>query len=129
MFRTSPFLRVVLLVDASSCVATGLLAMIGSSALEEFFGLPKELLRYAGVSLLPFAAFLVYLATRETFSQRMVWAVILLNALWTVDSILLLLTGWVDPTEVGYVFVVAQALGVAVLAGLEYVGLRKLVEN
>jgi len=36
-----------------------------------------------------------------------------------------LLTGWVDPTNLGYLFVVAQALGVAMLAGLEYVGLRK----
>ncbi len=125
MFRTSTFLRWVLFIDAASCVATGMLAMIGSSALEQFLGLPTELLRYAGFSLLPFAAFLVYLATRATFSRSMVWAVIVLNALWTVDSLLLLLTGWVDPTDLGYVFVVAQALGVAILAGLEYVGLRR----
>ena len=125
MFRTSTFLRWVLFIDATTCVATGLLMMVGSSALDQFFGLPTELLRYAGFSLLPFAAFLVYLAMRETFSQSMVWAVILMNALWTVDSFLLLLTGWVDPTNLGYVFVVAQALGVAMLAGLEYVGLRK----
>ena len=125
MFRTSTFLRWVLFIDAATCVATGLLMMVGSGALDQFLGLPTELLRYAGVSLLPFAAFLVYLAMRESFSRSMVWAVILLNALWTVDSLLLLLTGWVDPTELGYLFVVAQALGVAMLAGLEYVGLRK----
>jgi hypothetical protein len=127
MFRTSTFLRWVLFIDAATCVATGLLAMIGSSTLDQLLGLPTELLRYAGLSLLPFAAFVVYLATRETFSKSMVWAVILLNALWTADSLLLLLTGWVNPTELGYVFVVAQALGVAMLAGLEYVGWRKSV--
>lgn len=125
MYRTSTFLRWVLIIDAATCVATGLLAMIGSGAFDQFLGLPAELLRYAGFSLLPFAAFLVYLATRETLSYSMVWAVIILNALWTVDSLLLLITGWVDPTELGYGFVVAQALGVAILAGLEYVGLRK----
>lgn len=125
MYRTSTFLRWVLLIDAAACVATGLLAMIGSGALDQFLGLPAELLRYAGLSLLPFAAFLVYLATRETLSYSMVWAVIILNALWTVDSLLLLITGWVDPTELGYGLVVAQALGVAMLAALEYVGLRK----
>jgi hypothetical protein len=54
-----------------------------------------------------------------------VWAVIVLNALWTVDSFLLLLTGWVAPTELGYIFVAAQAFGVAVFAGLEYFGLKK----
>lgn len=125
MFRTSTFLRWVLFTDAATCVATGLLMTIGSTVLAQFLGLPTELLRYAGLSLLPFAAFLLYLASRETFSQSMMWAVILLNALWTADSILLLLTGWVAPTELGFVFVVAQALGVAMLAGLEYFGLRK----
>jgi len=31
----------------------------------------------------------------------------------------------VDQTELGYTVVIAQALGVAVFAGLEYFGLRK----
>jgi hypothetical protein len=127
MFRTSTFLRWILFLDATTCVATGVLMMVGSTALDQFFGLPTELLSYAGLSLLPFAVFLVYLATRETFSRSLIWAVILLNALWTVDSLLLLLTGWVDPTNLGYLFVVAQALGVAMLAGLEYIGLRMSV--
>jgi hypothetical protein len=125
MFRTSNFLRWVLVADAATCIATGLLIIIGSSALQPFLGLPTELLHYAGFALLPFAAFLVYLARRVTFSQSMVWAVIVLNVFWTADSLLLLLTGWVAPTELGYVFVVAQAAGVAMLAGLEYLGLRK----
>jgi hypothetical protein len=55
----------------------------------------------------------------------MVWAVIVLNALWTVDSILLLLSGWIEPTELGYGFVIFQAFGVAMFAGLEYFGLRR----
>lgn len=124
-FHTSTFLRRVLLADAATCVATGLLLMFGANLVERFLGLPAELSRYAGVSLLPFAAFLVYLARRENLSRRVVWAVIVLNVLWTVDSILLLLTGWVAPTEPGYAFVVAQALGVAMFAGLEFVGLKK----
>jgi hypothetical protein len=123
--RTSNFLRGVLFADAATCVATGLLLMFGSGLLEPYLGLPAGLMHYAGLSLLPFAALLVYLAARENPSPGAVWAVIVLNALWTVDSVLLLLTGWVFPTELGYAFVVAQALGVAVLAGLEYVGLRK----
>ncbi|MBA3357245.1 MAG: hypothetical protein H0U18_15155 [Pyrinomonadaceae bacterium] len=127
MFNNSTLLRGVLFVDAATCVGTGLLMTFGSVVLDQYLGLPTELLRYAGISLLPFAAFLVYLATRETLSPSVVWAVIIANALWTADSFLLLLTGWVAPTELGYAFVVAQALGVAVLAGLEYLGLRKSV--
>jgi hypothetical protein len=49
-----------------------------------------------------------------------------LNALWAVDSILLLVTGWVTPTELGNTFVVAQALGVASFAVLEYFGFKRL---
>ncbi len=128
MFRTSPFLRWVLFADAGTCLATGMLMMVDAEALAQLSGLPTGLLRYAGLSLVPFAAFLVYLATRKTFRQSMVWAVILLNVLWTADSILLLLTGWIAPTELGYTLVVAQAVGVAVLAALEYVGLRKSLE-
>ena len=127
MFRTSTFLRWVLLIDAATCAATGLLMMIGARALEQVLGLPVELMRYAGFSLLPFAIFLVFLATRQLSSRYAVWAVILLNVLWTIDSFLILVTNWVMPTQIGYVFVVAQAVGVAVLAALEYVGVRRSV--
>ena len=82
-------------------------------------------MRYAGIGLLPFAAFIVYLATRENLSMPTIWTVIILNALWTADSILLLLSGWVEPTTFGYIFVVFQAFGVAIFAALEYFGLRK----
>ncbi len=125
MFRTSNFLRWVLFVDAATCTATGLLLLIGAAALEQSLSLPSELLRYAGFSLLPFAMFLLFLATRQHLFQVGIWAVILLNVLWTVDSFLILAVGWVSPTQLGSLLVVAQALGVATLAGLEYVGLRK----
>ena len=123
--RTSTFLRWTLLADAATCVATGLLMMLGSGQLEQFLGLPAGLLRYAGVSLLPFAAFLVYLAKRENLSTQGVWTAIVLNTIWTAASLLLLMTGRVALTELGYTFVIAQALGVAVFAGLEFFGLRK----
>lgn len=124
-FTTTTFLRRVLFADAATCLAAGLLMTLGAGLLEQFFGLPAELSRYAGVGLLPFAAFLVYLATRESLKAPVVWAVIVLNVLWTLDSVLLLVSGWVTPTEAGYAFVVAQALGVALFAALEFVGLRK----
>lgn len=125
LFQTSRFLRGVLLADAVTCVATGLLMLLGANLLERYSGLPSELSRYAGISLLPFAAFLVYLANRKTLSPSVVWTVIVLNALWTMDSVLVLLTGWIAPTGLGYAFIIAQAVGVAMFAGLEFLGLRK----
>ena len=100
-FRSSTFLRRVLLVDAATCLATGLLLMLGAALLEGILGLPAQLSRYAGLSLLPFAAFLVYLARRARLSPPMVWAVIVANAVWTIVSVLLLLSGWVEAQTLG----------------------------
>jgi hypothetical protein len=51
--------------------------------------------------------------------------VIVANALWAADSIVLLLSGWVAPTALGYGFVIAQAVVVAVFAEIQYSDLRK----
>ncbi|HEX6732434.1 MAG TPA: hypothetical protein VF074_20620 [Pyrinomonadaceae bacterium] len=124
-FSNSRFLRCVLIADATTCFAIGLLMVFGFRFLAELLGLPDALLRYAGISLFPFAIFLVYLSSRVSLSTPAVWAVILLNALWTLDSFLLFVTGWVNPTQLGYAFVTAQAIGVAVFASLEYLGLKR----
>ena len=125
LFPISGFLRWVFLADAATCLATGLLMAFGASLLEQSLGLPPQLLFYAGIGLLPFAAFLIYLATRKNLSPAAVWTVIVLNILWTADSFMLLSGGWVAPTTLGYAFVVFQACGVAIFAALEYLGLRR----
>ncbi|MGH8806595.1 MAG: hypothetical protein ACREX0_01795, partial [Noviherbaspirillum sp.] len=107
--------------------ALGLLLVFAAGALEPLFGLPAPLLREAGIVLLPLAAFIAHLAMREQLSRRWVWAVIIVNALWVIDSIVLLLSGWVTPTTFGQAFVIAQAVAVGVFAELEYFGLRKAV--
>ena len=122
---TSSFLRRVLVADAATSGAAGLLMTLGSGPLENLLGVPAAALRYAGLSLLPFAAFVAYLATRESPPRSAVWAVIVLNALWAVDSILLLLVGWVGPTTFGYTFIIAQALVVALFAEVQYISLRR----
>jgi hypothetical protein len=126
MTQASTFLRRVLLLDAVATAATGLMLTFGASLTKDLLGLPQSLMQYAGLSLLPFAALVGFLATRETISRPAVWAVIAYNALWSIDSIALLVTGWVAPTALGTAFVVAQALVVALFAELEYVGLRRM---
>jgi hypothetical protein len=125
--RPSAFLQRVLFADAATCVATGLLMLFGASALEGLLGLPTTLLRYAGASLLPIAAFIAYVGAREFSARVLVWAVIAGNAAWVFDSVALLFTGWVAPTALGIAFVTAQALAVALFAELEYVGLRSSI--
>jgi hypothetical protein len=51
--------------------------------------------------------------------------VIAANAIWAIDSIALLFTGWVQPNLLGQAFVVAQALSVAAIAELQYIGVKR----
>lgn len=125
IIRVSNFLRYVLFADAATCIACGLLLSAGGSFLQELTGLPTSLMLYAGLSLFPFAAFLIYTATRKSISKTAIWLVIGLNLLWTIDSFLLLVSGYVAPTTFGYVFVIFQAVGVLMFADLEFIGLRK----
>lgn len=129
LFQVSTFLRYVLFADAGTCIATGLLMTVGSGLLVGLTGLPSDLLIYAGIGLFPFAALLVYLGTCRAVSSAAVWAVIVLNVLWTLDSFLLLASGWVTPSTFGYAFVIFQAVGVAGFAALEYIGLRSIAHN
>ena len=57
------FLRFALLADAAVSGATGLLAFAGAGILDGLLGLPTELLRYAGLSLIPYAAIVAYVGT------------------------------------------------------------------
>jgi hypothetical protein len=105
--------------------ACALLLAFGGRMLEGVLGLPASLLTSAGVSLIAYTVFLVWLIRRDTLPRGAVWFVIAGNALWAIDSVLLLFTNWIDPTVIGQAFVVFQAVVVAVFAEAQYVGLRR----
>ncbi|MFF5114395.1 hypothetical protein [Streptosporangium sp. NPDC000509] len=122
--RTSLLTR-VLRTDAVLTGGFALLLAVAATPLAGLLALPEPLVRWAGIGLLPFTAFVAYLATRPVPPRAGVWTLIVVNVLWAVDSVLLLFTGWVDPNPLGVAFVVAQALLVGAFAELQYVGLRR----
>jgi hypothetical protein len=124
----SPLLRQALVADAATSAAFGLLMLFGAGPLSGVLGLPEMLLRIAGVVLLPYAGFIGWLGARQTIQRPVAWAVVLGNALWVADSILLLVSGWVAPTSAGHAFVIAQGLVVLMYAEFQYVGLRRSQE-
>ena len=124
-FPPSTLLRYALIGDAVASGATGLLMAAGAGFLTGLLGLPEPLLRSAGLVLLPYAAVIGYLGTRTTLSRGAVWTVIILNALWVVDSLALLLGPSLSPTALGYAFVLFQAVVVLVFAEAQYFGLRR----
>ena len=120
----SRLLKLALAVDAVATATTGLgLAMAGSS-LAGVLGFPAALLQITGVILLPYAAVVAYLAARVDVPPAAIWTVIVVNALWAVDTIALLFTGWITPTGLGTAFVIVQSLIVGALAEVQYFALR-----
>ena len=120
------FLRRVLALDALTCVGSGLLLAAAAASLAPLFGLPEGLVRGAGLLLLPIAAFMAGLASRPSPPPLLVWVVIVGNLAWVVESFALIGQYSASITAIGTAFVAAQGLTVLSLAGLEYVGLRRM---
>ena len=118
-------LRRALLADAGISGGTGALLAAGAGPLSGLLGLPSGLLFWAGIVLLPFAAILVCLGTRARVSRAAAWIVVGGNVFWALASLVLLATGWVAPTMLGYAFTIFQALVVALFAELQYFGIRR----
>jgi hypothetical protein len=121
----SRFLRLVLVADAAATAVSGVLMVAASGPLERWLNIPAALVFYAGLVLLPYAAFVGYLAAQPQVPRAAVWAVVVCNAAWAIDSVLLLATGWITPSAFGYAFVIAQAVVVAVFCELQFTGLRR----
>ena len=122
----TPFLRQVLLLDAAASGATGLLMASLATTLSGLLAVPAPLLFWSGATLLPFAAALVFLATRDEIAHWAVWAAIAINAMWVADSFYVAFAAGLEPNALGVTFIVGQALVVALFAELELTALRRI---
>lgn len=120
----SVFLRKVLLSDGLGALAAAPLLLFGADALSPWLGLPPALLSVVGAVLALLGMAILWLARAERMPRWAVWAVIAVNACWVVDSVVLLMI--VSPTQLGIAVVLAQAAVVAVIAELEFIGLRRM---
>ena len=118
------FLRRVWWADAAVSAVVGA-AMAGAAGLlGELVGLPVRLLAVAGLSLLPYAAFLAWLATRSAVPRAAAWAPVLLNVVWAIDCAALgVIQAVAGPLLVG--FIAVQVVTVLTFAELEFSGLRR----
>jgi len=125
-FMSSPsFLRHVLRADALSCVACGLLQVVFTGQMARLLGLPEALLAYTGEFLLAYAVAVAFVSTRDPLPRPLVWLLMAGNLGWAIACALLLVSGRLAPSMLGMAYVVAQALTVAVLAELQFFGLRR----
>jgi len=125
MIQPSRFLRRVLWADAIVSAAVGALMALGAGALQPLLGLPTSLLLLGGVALFPYAAYVLWLATRAAVPTAAVWVPIVLNLAWAADCLLVLFAAGIDPSRLGAAFIVAQVVTVLAFAELEFIGLRR----
>lgn len=124
-------LKQVLLLNALSSGLTGLLLLIMPKPIAEIFEVSaSEPFMVTGAFLVLFALLVGYAATRPLPAASLVKAIIFLDCLWVLASVLLLLSGMFHMSQWGYLLIAGVAAWVGLMAYLQYAGLRKrLVEE
>jgi hypothetical protein len=119
------FLKRVLLLDAASCLAMGLMLLLGAGHLADLFAIDRSVLVLAGAILLPSALFIGWVASRVPIMPALVAIIIVVNIVWVAESFMLL-GQTPGATAIGRAFVIAQALAVGGIALLETIGVLRL---
>lgn len=119
-------LRNIIIADAIVTGSAATLLALAASPLGSVLGLPATLLRFAGVGLIPYAAFLLWVGLRKASSLALVRLLVTANLLWVVGSVALLFSSRIDPTALGVTFILIQAAMVAAFATLQHLNIRSL---
>lgn len=115
-------LNAVLLFDAATCAAMGLLLLAFTTSIATLLGLPAALLSAAGVLLLACAVPMFIAGRQRPPAVALVMLVVIGNLAWALASVYVAIATE-GITVLGQVLVLAQAVVVLVLAGLEWRGL------
>lgn len=119
-------LRLALRADAIVSLATGAISLVEAQPLGAMLGLPPFALSILGAVVAVYGAFLLYIAAQPQISRRIVLAALVLDAIWVIDSVVLLISGWLPLTSAGMWTIGLVALAVATLGELKFFGLRRM---
>lgn len=118
-------LRPLLMADVIFSGSATAVLLLAAAVLAAPLGLPEVVLRFIGLIMIPFVAYLVWLVRRDPVPAGAAWPIVIINALWVVASILVLVAGWFEPTGLGLAFVIGQAVVVGLFAELGFFALRR----
>jgi hypothetical protein len=110
-------LKTVLRFDGALCLFMGIALIVLRNTISGPTGLSAAFLAWAGVLLLPVGLFILAVAAPTPPPRLGVGLVVIGNALWVLAS--LVAVGVIDPTGLGIALVLAQAVGVAIIAAVE----------
>ncbi|MGO4615456.1 hypothetical protein AB4305_13400 [Nocardia sp. 2YAB30] len=123
---TREFLRTALRVDGWSTGIFGGVLLAGAAALRDPLGLPTIWSVVFGVAMLCGALVLLLIAGQPEIRPRHAKGVVAVNALSAVVMIALAESGVLELTGLGVALLLVGAVVVAVFAGIEFTGLRRL---
>ncbi|MER7169814.1 hypothetical protein [Streptomyces mesophilus] len=121
-------LRLFLGLDAVVTGANGLAYAVASGPLGRFLGIDSGLLLALGLGLIAYAAGVALIAARREPPVLPVRAVVEINLVWAVMSLVALVL-WFSPSTAGTVWIPMQALTVAGFAALQYTALRAMTKR
>jgi|HubBroStandDraft_5_1064220.scaffolds.fasta_scaffold91153_1 hypothetical protein len=124
MLSKPGFLRYVLMIDAISCLASGIFQLAFTGFLSEHLNLPPTLLSATGEFLLVYGAAVAFLATRTQVPRSIIWLLVAGNCAWGLASFAILMGNDLHPAVLGKGYVAVQGLSVLILATLQYVCVR-----
>lgn len=113
-------LQTILAFDAATCAAMGMLLVVASGPIAGLTAIPGLLLFLAGLLLLPIAVFMAIYTRTATVPAWAVQVIVAGNVLWAVGSVILPIAGLIAPNGLGWLFILGQAMVVAMFAGLEW---------
>ncbi|MEV5981235.1 hypothetical protein [Streptomyces sp. NPDC052114] len=116
-------LRRFLGLDAVVTAGNGIAYAAASGPLGRFLGIDAGLLLGLGIGLVLYAAGVGLLAARTSPPPLAVQAVVEINAVWAVLSVVALVA-WFSPSTAGAVWIPLQAVTVGGFAVLQYAALR-----
>jgi hypothetical protein len=116
--------RLLVRFDALVTGAFGIGLVALGTVLDGPLGISAELLLPVGLVLTAYAVVLWFGVARRP-SRPAVLAVVALNLLWAVGSVVAVAADWLSASTLGNVFVIAQAAAVALLADAQWLALRR----
>ncbi len=129
--RSTPktnLLRTALKANAVFSALSGLVFTLDSAILAELTGIqPPLVFVIVGLPLVVYGVLIWMLAAQDEVNPNQVRAVIIADIAWVVGSIILLLSGWLPLTSAGKWTVALLADAVAILAVLQYLGLKRML--
>lgn len=123
-------LKNVLLLNAASSGVTGLILAALPGTVAPLFEVTQTFPFVAvGLFLVFFAGLVFYAATRQVVTRLLIWSIVLLDFLWVVSSLLIVSLQLLVISFLGYLLISGVAAWVALMAFLQYSGLRNALQD